>query len=213
MKKSIFFTLSILTLLALGLAFYVPGSLAARGSSHSNAAQVSSSASADDKVSKSAGQVEVEKHNGQDDAQPTLEATREAHENEMENEKAEIEDNEADEANEVEFTGTVQSMGANSWMIDGRTVLVSTGTEISGTIGVRDAVKVEGSLNADGKLSAREIKKVDATIESGDDNGASAGLSDDKGGATNISDDNSATSTTDDRSGKGRGSDDGGGHH
>jgi Domain of unknown function (DUF5666) len=213
MKKTIFFTLSVLLLLALALAFYVPGGLAAgRANSSSRAALVNATSTVDDNPTQqeSPTQTETEKHNGQDDTQPTLEATPEAVEHGIETEDANHESAEAVEADEAEFTGTVQSMGSDSWMIGGKTVLVSAGTEIDSMIAIGDQVKVEGSVNADGKLVAREIKKFEASADSSNIKNSSddpAGDNSSSGATSN------PPSTSEDHSGKGQGSDDGGGHH
>ena len=69
---------------------------------------------------------------------------------------------------DVEFTGTVESMDGDQWIIDGKTVFV-TGAEIEGTIQVGDLVKVEAWDNGDGTFTAKEIKLVSGDDASDDD--------------------------------------------
>ena len=67
-----------------------------------------------------------------------------------------------------EFTGVVQSIGDESWLISGIEVAVDGRTEIKNDPAVGDVVKVEGQITADGIWLAREIKAEDdeaATFE------------------------------------------------
>ena len=59
---------------------------------------------------------------------------------------------------EVEFSGTVEAMGAGAWTIDGMTVHVTAQTEIEDGIDVGGFVEVHARVEADGSLVAREIK-------------------------------------------------------
>jgi hypothetical protein len=76
---------------------------------------------------------------------------------------------------EIEFTGTVSSVGASSLVVSGRTVHVSAGTEIKradvritlAQVKAGESAKVEGAGQADGSVLAREIKLG----VSGDDDG------------------------------------------
>jgi hypothetical protein len=72
------------------------------------------------------------------------------------------EDNSSRHGAEVEFSGTIESMNGNSWVIGGRTVLIMGTTEIEGTLGGGDTVKVHASPNPDGTLTAREIELLEA---------------------------------------------------
>ena len=70
-----------------------------------------------------------------------------------------------DDGDEFEFTGTVQHlppMGlVGDWMVSGRTVHVTSATEIDqeeGRVAVGAVVKVEGTLRADGSIDAKEIE-------------------------------------------------------
>ena len=67
---------------------------------------------------------------------------------------------------ELELVGFVKSISAPSLTVAGRTVVTSRATEIKrnnvkvpfGSIKVGDHLKVQGTLRADGKVQAREIK-------------------------------------------------------
>lgn len=69
---------------------------------------------------------------------------------------------------EVEFTGTVESIGDASWQISGQTVLVNSSTEIIGNPQVGDTVEVKAIQAADGTLTATRIKKEDSGNGGGD---------------------------------------------
>jgi len=56
-----------------------------------------------------------------------------------------------------EFTGTVESIGPDAWVVDGTTLLISPDTEIEDGIQVGDMVKVEAVVDAEGNLVAHEI--------------------------------------------------------
>ncbi len=66
------------------------------------------------------------------------------------------------EGQKVKFTGTVESMDGNQWVVDGKTITVDTNTRIKGSIQVGDTVKVEAYVQADGSLLAHEIEQASA---------------------------------------------------
>jgi hypothetical protein len=104
--------------------------------------------------------------------------------------------------NEIEFTGTVSAISGEVWTINGVRVIVTPQTEIKGNPQVGSAVKVEGRLQADGSVIAREIEKAD----SDDDHSGRGGDDDDRGGGDD--DDHRGHGrggdNDDDRSGKGK---------
>jgi hypothetical protein len=61
-------------------------------------------------------------------------------------------------ANEIEFSGTVTSIGASAWVIGGQTVQVTPQTEIKSGVALNAFVKVHAVPQADGSLVAREIE-------------------------------------------------------
>ena len=70
---------------------------------------------------------------------------------------------------EFEFVGTLESVDGDFWTVDGFTVVVSGLTEIKGIFEPGDRVKVEGTLQDDGSILARQIKSPDANSTSGVD--------------------------------------------
>ncbi len=74
----------------------------------------------------------------------------------------------AEEADEREFTGTVEAIGDTSWTIGQTVVLVNASTEIEGNPGVGDLVEVRADVASDGTLTATRIHKEDDN-GSGDD--------------------------------------------
>jgi hypothetical protein len=66
---------------------------------------------------------------------------------------------------EVEFTGTVSALTADTWIIDGTTVAVNANTELRGAITLGQRVKVKALRYADGRLVATRIEPA------GDDGG------------------------------------------
>ncbi len=83
----------------------------------------------------------------------------------------------------MEFTGTVESMDGDTWVVNGQTIIV-TGAKIKGDIQVGDTVKVEAYIQADGSLLADEIE-----LTSGDD---SHDASSDDSSSDDASDDDSS---------------------
>lgn len=83
---------------------------------------------------------------------------------------------------EVEFTGTVEVIASDMWVVSGRTVVVTAGTEIKSGLSIGVLAKVHAVSQADGTLLAREIEPVE-----GNDNGNSNSNSNDNG---NSNDDN-----------------------
>ncbi len=63
------------------------------------------------------------------------------------------------------FTGIVQAIGTESWLISGIVVTVNGRTEIDDALEVSDVVTVEGHITLEGSWLAREIKAVDEDDE------------------------------------------------
>ncbi len=103
---------------------------------------------------------------------------------------------------EVDFEGTLTAINGNTWTVNGLAVIVNANTEIEDNPQIGDTVKVEGALQADGSVLAREIKK-DHSGSGGDDNfgpGGGSGGDDDSGSG---GDDHSGSGGGDDHSGSG----------
>lgn len=58
----------------------------------------------------------------------------------------------------IEFTGSVNSQTAGSWIIDGATVAIDADTVFKGNIGVGQQVKVQALRYASGRLLATHIE-------------------------------------------------------
>jgi len=69
--------------------------------------------------------------------------------------------NDDDKDDEDEVKGTITSMNGAQWIIGGVVVLLDASTEFEKTFSLGDFVKVEGILQADGSLLAREINFSD----------------------------------------------------
>jgi hypothetical protein len=102
---------------------------------------------------------------------------------------------------ELEFFGTVISVGDTSWTIGERVVLVNEATVFRGNPGVGDFVEVRAEQDAQGVLTATDIKLEDF-------GGGNGGGNDDNGGSGSGTDDNSGSG-----SGGTDSTDDNGGHH
>ena len=61
-------------------------------------------------------------------------------------------------ADNIELVGTVQQVGDGRVVVNGIVVLVTTATEVEGSLSAGVAVKVEGTLQSDGTVVAREIE-------------------------------------------------------
>jgi phenylpyruvate tautomerase PptA (4-oxalocrotonate tautomerase family) len=75
---------------------------------------------------------------------------------------------EEDDSGKLEFTGLVEEIAADTWMVDGKALAITTRTEINGSIIVGDLVKVEATTGTDGALTALEITLAGAKDDSRD---------------------------------------------
>ncbi len=118
----------------------------------------------------------------------------------------------------LEFTGTVQSLGAGTLVVDGQTFTLVAATEVKGVILAGDTVKVKAVLSADGTLTAREVKKLGGASSSGSSlsggpasggssslgsSGSSSSGSDSSSSDDDDDDSGSSSSKSDDNSGSG----------
>jgi hypothetical protein len=74
---------------------------------------------------------------------------------------------------EVDFTGSVNSIGQGMWSIDGTTISVTGDTEIAGSINVGQRVKVKALRLANGQLIATHIELLDSGNVGNHQNGGS----------------------------------------
>ena len=67
---------------------------------------------------------------------------------------------------QVEFTGVVDSMAPDQWVVSGQTLLITSQTSIDNSILVGNTVKVHATVTADGKVTADKIELPG--VEAGD---------------------------------------------
>lgn len=60
---------------------------------------------------------------------------------------------------EVAFSGTVESMNGNQWVVDGKTVTVEPQT-VADTVQVGDLVRVQGKVNQDGTVASTRVQNA-----------------------------------------------------
>ena len=96
---------------------------------------------------------------------------------------------------ELEMTGVVEAVSADSLTVGGRTFILTAQTEMDGVLAVGETVKVEAFGNLDGILTAREVKHISLLGNSGSSgsgdgsNASSSGSSDDDSGRHGDDDD------------------------
>lgn len=92
-------------------------------------------------------------------------------------------------ASEIVFTGIVEQISGNQWVVSGQTITVDPAARMDAGIAVGDIVKVEGTVSADGSVVALTIETSAGT----DDNSNTGNANDDNsnGTAANSNDDNS----------------------
>jgi uncharacterized membrane protein YgcG len=93
------------------------------------------------------------------------------------------------QAVEVAFTGVLESMDGNQWVVNGQAITVDPSIVRDGPFIVGDTVKVEGVVNADGTIVASRVE-VPGPGDLVNDN-ANANSNDDNGNDANSNDDNS----------------------
>jgi len=69
-------------------------------------------------------------------------------------------DSDDDSGVEMEFTGVVESISADTWVVGGQTFIITAKTKVHGNIVVGDTVKVEAYGDLSGAVTASEIKKI-----------------------------------------------------
>ena len=63
---------------------------------------------------------------------------------------------------QVEFTGVVDSISANQWVVSGQTLLVNAQTIIDGVFAAGDPVKVYATITSDGAVTANKLESPSA---------------------------------------------------
>jgi uncharacterized membrane protein YgcG len=98
------------------------------------------------------------------------------------------------EAMPVAFTGTVESIAGDQWVINGQTVTVDPAVVRDGPFNAGDQVKVEGVVNADGSFTVSRLETpspedLSTLPQFGNDN-SNANSNDANSNAANVNDDN-----------------------
>lgn len=107
-------------------------------------------------------------------------------------------------AKEVVFTGIIEAINGNQWIVSGQVVTVDPSTALDQNIAVGDIVKVEGSVWADGNVVAVKIESSTVTDDNANDansNDANANVNDNDNGNSNddhSNDDNSNDNNSND---------------
>ena len=70
---------------------------------------------------------------------------------------------------DYDFTGILQVITDDAWIIDDQVFVITTDTEIDDDITVGDAVEVEAQVDEDGSLSALEIELADDDLDADSD--------------------------------------------
>ncbi len=84
---------------------------------------------------------------------------------------------------QVEFTGVVDSISADQWVVSGQTLLVNAQTIIDGVFAAGDSVKVNATITSDGAVTANKLESpsADDSVSSADDSQPLPGTFDDSG--------------------------------
>jgi hypothetical protein len=70
-----------------------------------------------------------------------------------------------DRGEEIEFSGRIDSIASDQWVVDGRTVGIDSETDIEGAPEVGDRAQVKAVTYSDGSLLARKIERKDSGSE------------------------------------------------
>jgi hypothetical protein len=98
------------------------------------------------------------------------------------------------QAQEVVFTGTVDSMGGGQWTVSGQAITVDGATSIDANIVVGDNVKVEARVGQDGSVTAVSIEISGADNANANSNGDNQNASNANDNASNSNDNQSDNS-------------------
>ncbi len=101
------------------------------------------------------------------------------------------------QAKEVVFTGILEAMNGNEWIVSGQKVTVDPAAALDPNITVGMIVKVEGQVSADGVVTALKIETSSVTDDNAndanantDDDNANVNSNDDNSNGDNSNDDN-----------------------
>ncbi len=100
------------------------------------------------------------------------------------------------QASSIAYTGTIESINGNQWVVNGQPITVDPSVINDGPFNVGDTVKVEVQVTQDGSVTVTRVEvpsQVDLSLLPGlgDDNSNSANSNDDNSNSVNGNDDNS----------------------
>lgn len=72
---------------------------------------------------------------------------------------------------QMEFFGKIESIGTESWTVNGMVFMISPSTEIKGALQAGDMAKVHAFVGQDGQMIAREIEASQFADSDGNGNG------------------------------------------
>lgn len=93
----------------------------------------------------------------------------------------------------VDFTGVIESINGDQWVVSGQTITVDPAIVRDGPYNVGDTIKVEAQVEADGSVVVTRVEAPVAIDNSNDDNSNSSNSND-----SNSNDDNSNDSNSND---------------
>jgi hypothetical protein len=102
----------------------------------------------------------------------------------------------------IQFTGQIEVIASDMWVVGGRTLIVTADTEIKPGLAVGDQAKVHAVTQADGTLWAREIEPADDDQGNGNSND-NENSNDDQGDDDHGGNVNSNENRNDDHDGNG----------
>jgi hypothetical protein len=116
-----------------------------------------------------------------------------------------MDDDLGDDSDDFEFSGTVEQITAEAWVIAGRTLLLSSASEIKGNIAIGEQVKVEAWQDASGTWFLDEVERFDDAMDDDMDDDSNDDMDDDSnddmdddGSDDDGSDDDSSDDSSDD---------------
>lgn len=82
------------------------------------------------------------------------------------------------DASIIAYTGVIESMDGNQWVVNGQTLVVDPAVVRDGPFQVGDTVKIEGIVNPDGSFTVSSIEAPDASDLAGSSGNDNANVND-----------------------------------
>jgi hypothetical protein len=94
---------------------------------------------------------------------------------------------------EIVFTGAVEQISGDQWVVSGQAFTVAPTASMDSSIAVGDIVKVEGQVSADGVVTALKVETSMATDDNANDGNVNGNTNDDASGSGSNANDNANT--------------------